>query len=227
VFCWLELKTRIFSTLLLIAVAAPPLATADEWTSDKFLCALTIPTQESWTKGPQQDLPTGEVVFHGVSMQRNEGIVVTFVPEMPSTNLRDPEIERRIQELLILQGWTLESGIEVTWQGRQFLQFISRRRDAISGPMVAVSRATIRAGDLFVITAYGRGEPNRAEDPKFLRIMNTFRFLDRPQRVIEQSTGAELLKYKIALFGSASAAALLMAAFAVTIFRSRHGFEGH
>jgi hypothetical protein len=222
-----RLKTRLLFILLFAAASLPPSALADDWISEKYLCALTIPTHESWTSGMRQELPAGEVVFHGVSMQSNEGIVVTFVPDMPSTNLRDPEVEKRVQEILVLQGWNLESGMEVTWKERQFLQFISRRRDALTGPMLGVSRATIRAGDLYILTAYGKGEANRAEDPKFMRIMNTFRFLDRPPRVIEQSTGAGHRLYKIGVVGSAAAAAFLIVAFAVTIFRSRHGIYGH
>lgn len=225
-FCCVSLKTRLLITLLSFAAAVLPSALADEWTSEKYLCALTIPTQESWTAGIRQQLPVGEVVFHGVSMQNSEGIMVTCVPDMPNTNLRDPEIERRIQEVLMVQGWHLESGVEVTWKDRPFLQFVSRRKDAVTGSVVGVSRATIRAGDMYIVTAYGRSQSNRAEDPRFLRIMNTFRFIERSQPVAEKTTGAQHRMHHIAVVGSAAAAGLLIVAFAVTMFRSRHGFEG-
>lgn len=224
-FCFPGLTTRFLITFLILAAAVLPQASADEWISEQYRCALTIPTSESWTSGIRQSLPSGEVILHAVSMENNQGVMVTFVPEMQSTDLRDPRIERLIQELLILQGWNLESGIEVTWKGRPFLQFIARRKDAISGPMLGVARAAIRAGDLYVVTAYGRGEANRAEDPTFMRVMNTFRFLDRRERNTEKSSGAPHQGYWIALFGSAGAAGLLIAAFAVMIFLTRRGTE--
>jgi hypothetical protein len=220
------LKTLLRITLLLLAAAGLPRAVADDWTSEKHLCALTIPTTESWTAGMKQALPVGEVILHAISMDTNEGIQVTFVPEMPTTELRDPDIEKRIQELLILQGWTLESGLELKWQDRQFLQFVGRRRDAVFGQMVGVSRATIRKGDLYVVTAYARGETSRVNDPKFMRIMNTFHLLDRATPVVAKPSDDQRPMHKFALLGTVGAAGLLLVAFAVMMYRTRHGFEG-
>ena len=42
-----DLKTILLLTLLLIFTATLPRAVADEWISDEYRCALTIPTQES------------------------------------------------------------------------------------------------------------------------------------------------------------------------------------
>jgi len=220
------LKTRLLITLLSFVAAWLPQAIADDWTSEKHLCALTIPTSESWTAGMKQQLPNGEMILHAVAMDTNEGIQVTFTPEMPTTELRDPEIEKKVQELLIVQGWTPVSGMEVKWQDRQFLQFVSRRKDAIHGPMIGLSRATIRKGDLYVVTAYARGDTNRVEDPKFMRIMDTFHLLESRTPVVAKDDRSERRMQKFAVLGSLGSAGLLVAAFAVMMYRSRHGFEG-
>jgi hypothetical protein len=213
--------------MLIFAAAALPRAVADEWISEEHLCALTIPTQESWTSGRRQALPTGEVIFHGISMHSDEGIMVTFAPDMPTTDLGDPGIQRRVQEFLLLEGWSIESGVQITWKARPFLQFITQRKDAASGVLLGVARATIRAGELFIVTAYGKGKADRVDDPNFMRVMNTFRFIERQAPVVDPATVARIRMYQFGLFGTATAAALLIVAFAVTMFRSRHGTELH
>jgi hypothetical protein len=63
-------------------------------------------------------------------------------------------------------------------------------------------------------------------DPKFMRIMNSFHLLDRATPVAAKTDGGERPMYKFALLGTAGAAGLLIVAFAVMMYRSRHGFEG-
>jgi len=227
VFFSTRLKTRLLITFLILSATTLHRAMADEWISEQHLCALTIPTHESWTSGMRQKLPAGEVLLHAVSMESSDGVIVTFVPEMPTTDLRDPAMEKQIQELLILQGWTLESGIEVTWQNRKFLQFIAGRKDALFGKQIGVARATIRAGDLFIVTAYGKGDAERANDPRFMRVIDTFHFVERSAMKKDTTPAPSFMHYHIAIVGSAGAAALLIAAFFVTMYRSRQGWEGH
>ena len=205
--------------------AGLPWAMADEWISEEFRCALTIPTQESWTAALRQPLPVGEVIFHATSMVSSQGIMITHVSDLPSSDIRNPVVVKRIQELIESQGWTIENSSPIVWKGRPFLQYITQRRDVVAGRLVGVTRVAPRERSLFLITAYGKGEADRAEDPQFMRVMETFRFIEQPAAIVDHPTGPSAKYYRAAMFGTGSAAALLLCAFAVVVFRTRHGSE--
>ena len=220
-----DLKKILRCTLLLIFSAMLPRATADEWISEEYGCALTIPTQESWISALRQALPNGEVIFHATSMVSSQGIVITHLPDMPSSDLQNPAVLKRIKELLEGQGWSIEMSSPIVWKNRPFLQFITQRRDIVAGKLIGISRVTPRGRSLYIITAYGRGEADRAEDPEFMRVMETFRFIEQPEMIADHPEGPSAKLYRIAMVGSGSAAVVLLAAFAVTMFRSRPGRE--
>ncbi len=219
------MKPRLLCTLLLSLAAGLPCATADEWISEQFRCALTIPTQESWTAALRQPLPSGEVIFHATSMVSSQGIMITHVPDLPSNDIRNPAVVKRIRELIEMQGWTIESSSQLIWKNLPFLQYITQRRDVVAGKLIGVTRVTPRARSLYLITAYGKGEADRAEDPDFMRVMETFRFIEQSAAIIDRPTGPSATSYRIAMFSAGSAAALLLCAFGVTMFRTRHGTE--
>ena len=219
------MKKILHCTLLIFFSAALPNATADEWISEEYRCALTIPTQESWTKAIRQALANGEVIFNAASMVSSQGIMITYVPDMPSSDIRNPAVVKRIKELLEAQGWGIELSSEIVWKKRPFLQFITQRRDVVSGKLLGISRVTMRGRNMYVITAYGKGEADRAEDPEFMRVMETFRFIEQPTVIVDRPEGPSAKLYGIAMLGSGAAAAILLVAFAVTLFISRHGGE--
>lgn len=220
-----DLKMRLLCTLLLFLAAALPCATADEWISEQYRCALTIPTQESWTQALRQPLAAGEVIFHATSMVSSQGIMITFLPDMPSSDIRNPAVQKRITELLEAQGWKIETSSQIVWKKRPFVQFITQRRDVVAGKLVGVSRVTPRGRDLYVITAYGKGEADRAEDAEFMRVMETFRFIEQTMVIVDHPTGPPAKFYRLAMLGTGGALAVLLAALAVILFRSRHGTE--
>ena len=219
-----DLKTRLLFTLLLIFAATLPRAAADEWISEQYRCALTIPTQESWTASIRQSLPFGEVIFHAASMVSSQGFMITFAPEMPSGDLKNPALVKRITELLESQGWIAGAPTQLVWKNRKFLQFVAQRRDSISGKLIGIVRAAVREKNLYVITAYGKGGADRAEDPDFMRVMETFRFVEKPTVIVDNPPlSAEM--YRIAAIGTAGAAAALFAAFGAGVLRARAGTE--
>ena len=209
--------------LLFLAITLPR-ATADEWISEQYHCALTIPTQESWTAALRQPLPSGEVIFHATSMVSSQGIMITYVPDMPSNDIGNPAVMKRLRELLEAQGWTIEASTQIVWKKHPCVQFITQRRDIVSGKLIGVSRVIPRGRTLHVITAYGKGEADRAEDANFMRVMETFRFVDQATVVVDHPTPSARY-YQIAKFGAGIAAALLLCAFAVTMFLTRNGAE--
>ena len=220
------LKTRLLLTLLLLIFPAViPSAVADEWISDEYHCALTIPTQESWTASIRQPLPVGEIIFQAASMTTNHGLMVTYVPDMPSADLNHPALLKRIADVLASQGWSTDDSTRIEWKGKTFIQFIAHRRDVVSGKLIGISRATMRGKSLYIITAYGKGEADRANDPDFMRVMETFRFLEQPTVVINTSAGPSQKVYRFAMIGAAGAAGLLIVAFGVVFLLSRVGTE--
>jgi hypothetical protein len=198
---------------------------ADEWISEEFRCALTIPTHESWTAALRQPLPVGEVIFHATSMVSSQGIMIAHVPDLPSSDIKKPEVVKRIEALIESQGWTIENSSQIEWKGRPFLQYITQRRDVVAGKLVGVTRVAPRERSLFLITAYGKGEANRADDPQFMRVMETFRFMEQSAAIVDHPTGPSAKIYRIAMLGTGSAAALLLCAFVTMVFRTRHGSE--
>ncbi len=208
------MKTLLLCTLLLIFTTTLPRAAADEWISEQYRCVLTIPTQESWARGLLQPLPKGEVIFHAASMTTNQGVMLTYVEEMPSGDLKNPALVKRITEVLETQGWKTESSSPLTWQGRASVQFITQRRDFAQGRQIGIARALMRGKSLYLITAYGKGEASRADDPEFMRVVDTFRFVEQalPSRTGSEMTSPAL--HKFAMIGAAGAAAMLIVAYA-------------
>jgi len=152
--------------------------------------------------------------------------MITYLPNMPSSDIRNPAVQKRIKELLETQGWTIEGEPKKIERGRQpFLQYITQRQD-VAGKLIGIARVTPRPGkSLYVITAYGKGGADRAEDPDFMRVMETFRFIDQPLPIADHPTGPPAKIYRIAMFGTAGAIALLLFAFAGTWFRVRYGAQ--
>ncbi len=219
------MKTRLACTLLLIFSAILPRAVADEWISEQYRCALTLPTQESWVAATRQQLPVGEVVLNAASMTTSQGIMLTYVEEMPSGDLRNPVLVKRITELLESQGWGIESSSPLTWKERPWIQFIAMRKEVVAGKQIGIARATMRGKSLYVVTAYGKGGANRADDAEFMRVMETFRFVDHPVASVDHPVGPSVKSYRFAMFGAAGAGAMLIVAFGIVILLVRRGAE--
>ena len=220
-----DLKTRILCTLLLIFTAALPRAAADEWISEQYRCALTLPTQESWVAATRQQLPVGEVVLNAASMTTSQGIMLTYVDEMPSSDLKNPSLVKRITELLESQGWSIESSSPLTWKDRPWIQFIAMRKDVVAGKQLGIVRATMRGKSLYVVTAYGKGEANRADDAEFMRVMETFRFVDHPVASVDHPVGPSVKSYRFAMWGAIGGATMLIVTFAIVLLLLWRGAE--
>ena len=223
------MKNILLCTLLLIFTATLPRATADEWISEEYRCALTIPTKESWKAEPPQSLPSGEVIFHASFMNSSQGIMITYMADLPSNDIRKPAVVKRVTDLLETQGWAIEISSQIERNKQPFIQFITRRRDAVAVKLIGVSRVTPRVTprgrSLYIITAYGKGEADRAEDADFMRVMETFRFIDQSAAITDHAERPSAIFYKTAMLGAGGAAALLFCAFGVVVFLTRQREE--
>ncbi len=214
------LNPRLLRILLSAFAALSLRAAADEWVSEEYRCALTLPTQEPWAPALRQPLPFGEMIFHSVSMASNRGIMITFVSAMPSSDIRNPAVVKRVTELLESQGWSVDEPTRLVWKERPFLQFIGYRRDVVAGKLVGVSRVTPRGQSLYIITAYGKGEADRAESADFMGVMETFRLIDQAVIPGNRTDGPSARMIRLAMLGSAGAAAVLVVAYGLVVFFS-------
>ncbi len=161
----------------------------------------------------RQQLPVGEVILNAASMTTSQGVMLTYVQEMPSGDLKNPALVKRISEVLESQGWRTETSSPLTWKGRACIQFITQRRDLVAGKQIGVARALMRGKSLYVITAYGKGEADRADDPEFMRVAETFRFMEQPLATRTEPMKPSERVFRIAMLGTAGAAAVLILAF--------------
>ena len=58
-----------------------------------------------------------------------------------------------------------------------------------------------------------------------MRVMETFRFIDPTMVIVEHPTGPSARDYRIAMRATIGAMSLLLAAFAVLLFRTHEGTE--
>ena len=196
-------------------------AIADERFLERYRCALTFPDSESWLPGSRQGIPNGEIVFHADYAQNNEGILIIVVPDPPTSDMSNETVTRSIGEVLTSIGFAPESFTRVEWLGRPGAQFIGRRKEAVFGSAIGVARATVFERNLYIVMAYGKGEADRAEDKRFTRVLDTFRFVEKG--TLRTALGPEMTfrHYKIGTIASAAAAGVLATLFCMVMFLTR------
>ena len=208
-----------FSTLGLLP------AVAEEWNSERHHCALTFPETESWLPGARQGLPAGEIIFHSNFAQNSEGILVIVVPDQPTSDVGNPAFVKNIGEVLTSIGFAPETFAQLDWLERPSGQFIARRKDAVFGSSVGVARVTVRERTLYIVMAYGKGEANRADDKRFTRVLDTFRFIEKnPAQAIAQAD-LPASRYRLGAIACGTAAILLAALFCAVMFISARKME--
>jgi hypothetical protein len=216
----------VIPRLILFFCAGLVPALAADWSSAEYRCALKIPEHESWIAGPRQALPVGRIIFHSNAVRTNEGIMVTVVPNLPARELAGPPLLKRITATLATQGFTTGEPAQITWMNLPSFEIVAKRRDTIFGIVLGVARATLRGTDLFIVMAYGKGEGDRARDPDFTRVLDTFRFTETVSTPQGIRPGPSAGSYKAAAIASAAAAGLLAVLFFVMLFKTRATRDG-
>ena len=212
---------RLFRALIFFATLGLSAAIADDWISDRYKCAMTLPLSESWLPGSLQGISHGEIVFHQNYAQNSEGIVLIVVPEPPTSDMGNDTFTRSIGEVLMSVGFAPESYKQFEWLGRPGGQFIARRKEAVFGSAVGIARATVFERNLYIVMAYGKGEADRVDDKRFTRVLDTFRFVEKGNLPTALGPDMTIRHYKIGAVASAAAAGLLAALFCVVMFLTR------
>jgi hypothetical protein len=212
---------RLLRALLVLLGTGLAPAVADDWISEEHRCALKLPDGESWLAGVRQAIPVGRVIFHSNAMQTNEGIMVTVIPDLPAREVAGPALIQRITETLTREGFTPEQPSQITWLDLPSFEFIARRRDSVFGLVLGVARATLRGTDLFIVMAYGKGEADKAKDPHFMRVLDTFRFVEGASSPQASRPGPGVGSYMAGAIACAVVAALLAVYFFVLMYTTR------
>lgn len=211
---------RLFRALIFFSTLGLLPAAADEWVSEQYQCALTIPVSESWVPGRQQQLPVGEIIYHSNFAQNNESIIVIVVPNVPTSDMSSQAFVKNMGEVLTSIGFAPEIYTTRVWLERPSGQFIAWRKDAVFGSSVGVARATVRERNLYIVMAYGKGESDRAEDKRFTRVMDTFHFIEKSPAQAAVQSELPAAHYRNGAIACAAAAVLLAALFCAVMFVS-------
>ncbi len=211
---------RLLTFFLLLPVAMPAFAAEEIFNEHRF--TVVLPSSESWMPGKLQPLGRdAEMIFNSVNMETREGILVTIIPKIPTNNVMNENVITRVREVLAQQGLTVTSNAPRHVKGVEFLELVGHRTDETDANLVAVSRASIRRNTVYIATFYGRGNDSLAGNAKFLRVLDTFRFMEDQKfstsPLLDPMRDYYLVSYRACL----GVAAMLALLFACTLFVTR------
>ena len=213
---------RLLTLLILFFLLAR--AGAEAWHSDEYHCALLLPDTEAWQRGSATRLPAGEMIFSAANMETKQAISVIVIPDFPTSDINNPAVITRVMECIKAQGFSLMKQEPMEWLGRPFIQFTSQREDAASGQLTSVARAAMSGNSVYLVNTYARGDENRAKDERFLRVLETFRFLEM-QASVPPEANPLFRRYRLGYMTCAGVLVALVAVFAtVMFFTRRHGW---
>ncbi len=153
-------------------------ANAEEWRSEQYGCALMLPSNEPWQRGNSVPLPAGEVIYSASNMDSKQSVMVVYIPDLPTNDVRKPAMVERLKGTLASLGFTTTTAMPLERGGLIYMQFTARRTGEGQAKTVCVARATIRQNHAYVVLTFGRGDEDRVNDKDFMRVMETFHFVD-------------------------------------------------
>ncbi len=153
-------------------------ARAEEWRSEQYGCALILPSNEPWQRGNSSPLPAGEVIYSASNMDTKQGLMVVHIPDLPTNDVQMPAMVERLKGTLASLGFATTTAVPLERDGLIYVQFIAQRMGEGQGKIVCVARATIRQAQAYLILTFGRGDEDRVSDKDFMRVMDTFHFVD-------------------------------------------------
>lgn len=192
---------------------------------DTYECALSLPAGEGWQRGYAQKLPEGEMIFSATRPESRQVFAVSLLPDMPSTDITNPGIVARVLETLGALGYKPGTPAFIDWKGQKCVQIFARRDEAAARDFICVVRAVMRGRNIFVVMTVGRGDEDRVKDPLFMRVVESFRFLEAPAHTYSVYSSPFFSLYRISAYTCGGAAVVLVAIFIVimtTVKRRSH-----
>lgn len=194
-------------------------ALAEEWRSDEHLCAITLPSSEPWQMGNATRVPAGEMIFSAANMESKQVVSVIVIPDFPTTNVNSQASVARFGEIVTALGFEIKSRTPMEWLGRSFIEITGLRAKDASGEQVLVARATIFQKKAYLVTTFGRGEESRIKDERFMRVIQTFRFMELDEK--QQAAPSPFMRYyRTGYIVCLIVMLVLIAAFAIMYFRT-------
>ena len=212
--------TRLFAFLLLLFCAT---ARAGELSFDTYFCALTIPEGEEWQRGIPQRIEGGDTIFQAAHGDGKEFFAVCVLPNVPALDLSNEGLPSYVLRTLGTFGFQSTPPKLITGKDISFLQFIAKRPE--SAEAVCVARAALRNKTLYLLLMIGRGGPERAEDKHFMRIMDSFHFLDPDAAVAPLTANPLFNKYRLGAYACAGLVLLLALLFAGVMYFTRRSYH--
>ncbi len=162
--------------LLLLLFSIP--VVAEDIELPTYGCAVTLPPGEGWVRGSAQKLPVGEIVLNASRTEANQLFILTVLPNIPSDDVESPGVINRVLETLSTVGYRSGEPEMIKFNGMKCAQFFARRQQTAPGDLVAVARALLKDKTIYLMLMIGPGDEGRTKDVNFLRVMESFRFLE-------------------------------------------------
>jgi hypothetical protein len=215
---------HFLSLLLLLALLLH--ARAEEWRSEEYGCVLMLPSNEPWQRGNLTRIPGGEMIFSASNMDDKQSVAVLRISDQPTNDIEKPAMLQRLKEMLAGMGLTVANATPMPWNGAPSMQFIARRTNDEQSRIICVARALLYDSQAYIVLVSGRGDENSATDKAFMRVLETFRFLDADElaRIAGDAAPAQDLtfqKNRLAFKVCLALAAALVGIFAVMLFGTR------
>ncbi len=196
---------------------------ADELAFETYSCAITMPEDEEWQRDIPHAIEGGTTIFNVARPQSREVFAICVLPNVPALDLANAGVPSVALRTLGSFGFQSTPPTLITHNNVPYLQFIAKRADLADG--VCIARAALREKTLYLLLMIGRGGAEKADDKQFLRIMNTFHFLDPESAVPPLSANPLFHKYRLGAFTCAAIAGglgILTATVLLATRRRRH-----
>jgi hypothetical protein len=192
---------------------------ADELAFETYSCAITMPEGEEWQRDIPHAIEGGTTIFNVARPQQREVFAICVLNNVPALDLANAGVPSVALRTLGSFGFQSTPPTRITHNDIPYLQFIAKRADLADG--ICVARAALREKTLYLLLMIGRGGPEKAEDQQFLRIMNTFRFLDPASAVPPLSANPLFKKYRLGAYVCAAIAGGLAVLTGIVLLATR------
>ncbi len=212
--------TRLLAFLLLLLSVA---ARAEEITFDTNYCGITLPDNETWQRGNAQKIEGGDTIFNATQIETKEAFAICVLPNIPANDLRNEGVTAVV--LRTLGVWGFQSGPPkwVDMKGIPCLQFVAKKSEP--EPLLCVARASMREKTLYLELMMARGDQSLMENPRFFRVMDTFRFVDPESEVAPLASNPLFSLYRKGAYACVALVTALGLMFAGVLFFTRRAYR--
>jgi hypothetical protein len=161
------------------------------------------------------------MIFNALRFTTRQSFAVIVIPNIPTEDVAAPAVTARVLEALAAMGFSAKAPETITWANQKYVQVTGNRKGSGEEDLVVVARATLRRKELYLLTTFGRGSEDRAQDDNFMSVMKTFRFLESAPTPPLASASPLFSLYRLGAWSCVGAAAVLVFLFGLMLFLTR------